>query len=196
MKRIKFLVILFLLNPFLLSAQEVTQTIKGKVVDKQSQFPIAGANVVILNSDPPKGAVTDDKGEFKLTVLIGRHNIRISLLGYHEQMLSNILVTSGKEVVLNIELEEKVIEMEEVVIEVTKDKSKPNNDMSVVSTRAFTIEETSRYAGSRNDPARMAMNFAGVTGTSDARNDIIIRGNSPLGVLWRLEGIDIPFQSP
>jgi hypothetical protein len=64
--------------------------------------------------------------------------------------------------------------------------------LATVSARSFNVEETGRYAGSRNDPARMAANFAGVSGANDARNDIIIRGNSPAGVLWRLEGIDIP----
>src|SRR6185295_630579 len=48
------------------------------------------------------------------------------------------------------------------------------------------------YAGSRGDPARMASNFAGVQGADDSRNDIIIRGNSPQAVLWRMEGINIP----
>ena len=38
----------------------------------------------------------------------------------------------------------------------------------------------------------MAANYAGVSGTNDSRNDIIIRGNSPIGILWRLNGIDIP----
>src|SRR5690606_12556767 len=120
-----------------------------------------------------------------------RHNLKISLLGYSDQFVNNVLLTAGKELFLNIELEEQIMEMEEVVIE-GKDKSKPNNEMSTVSTRTFSIEETKRYAGSLNDPARMAKNFAGVSGTNDSRNDIIIRGNSPLGVLWRLEGLDIP----
>ncbi|MBX9852421.1 MAG: carboxypeptidase-like regulatory domain-containing protein [Cytophagaceae bacterium] len=190
MKKILFLQLIFL--PFLLNAQ-ITQTVRGKVADKQSKFPIEGATVEVISLSPVKWANTDDKGEFNISdVPVGRHDLRITILGYNEQIIPNILLTAGKEIFLNIELEEQVMEMEEVVIETTKDKSKTNNEMSVVSNRTFSIEETSRYAGSRNDPARMAMNFAGVTGTSDARNDIIIRGNTPLGVLWRLEGIDIP----
>jgi len=46
--------------------------------------------------------------------------------------------------------------------------------------------------GSRVDPARMAANYAGVQGNDDSNNDLVIRGNSPLGVLWRLEGVNIP----
>ena len=66
------------------------------------------------------------------------------------------------------------------------------NEFAAVSARSFEVEETSRFSGSRNDPARMASNFAGVSGANDARNDIIIRGNSPTGLLWRLEDLDIP----
>ena len=64
--------------------------------------------------------------------------------------------------------------------------------MATVSSRVFSTEEANRYAGSRGDPARMAANFAVVSGANDSRNDIIVRGNSPLGILWRLNGLDIP----
>ena len=63
---------------------------------------------------------------------------------------------------------------------------------STIHQSLFTIEETQRYAGSMNDVSRMASNFAGIGGSNDARIDIVIRGNSPIGLLWRLEGIDIP----
>jgi hypothetical protein len=189
----RFAAIIFLfLAPFTGVAQ-TTQSIRGKVIDKQSKFPIPGVSVVIVTLNPQKGSVTDDKGEFKLTeVPIGRHDLKVTLFGYTEQLISNILLTSGKEVYLNIELQEQILELEEVKIETEKSKGETNNENSVVSSRTFSIEETSRYAGSRNDPARRAMNFAGVTGASDSRNDIIIRGNSPLGLLWRFEGMDIP----
>ena len=64
--------------------------------------------------------------------------------------------------------------------------------MTTVSARSFSVEESKRYAGSLNDVSRMAQNFAGVQGGNDSRNDIIVRGNSPTGILYRMEGIDIP----
>ena len=66
------------------------------------------------------------------------------------------------------------------------------NEVATVSAREFSVQETNRYAGSRGEPSRMASNFAGVQGADDSRNDIVIRGNTPSGVLWRLEGINIP----
>ncbi len=171
---------------------QITQNIRGVITDKDSKLSLPGANVVITSLDPVKGAVTDIDGRFKLEeVPIGRHNIIVSFVGYENKVLQNVELTSGKELILNIELQESIM-MKEVVVEAKDDKDKTINKMATVSARTFSIEETSRYAGSLNDVARMAQNFAGVQGADDSRNDIIIRGNSPIGVLYRLEDVDIP----
>jgi hypothetical protein len=169
------------------------QTIRGKVVDQVTQTGLPGASITVPGSEPLKGTVTDGNGNFVLLEIpTGRVNLRISFLGYESSYLSEIPISSEKEVILNIALQESLEQLSEVVI---TDKGNPQdaaNDWAVVSSRGFDMEETNRYAGSRNDPARMAQNFVGVSGANDSRNDIIIRGNSPTGVLWRLEGIDIP----
>ncbi|MBA2610694.1 MAG: TonB-dependent receptor [Bacteroidetes bacterium] len=190
MKKCFLLFFLFLFSTFY--SQTITQTIKGIVVDKQSQAPIPGAIVQLLNSEPLLGASTNEKGEFKIVnVPIGRWQIKFQLIGYKEKYIT-IILNAGKESVSNVELEESVIQGQEVVVTAEQDKTKTNNKMSTVSSRLFSAEEAARYAGSRNDPARMAANFAGVSGANDSRNDIIIRGNSPIGILWRLNGLDIP----
>jgi len=175
-----------------LFSQTLTQTIKGTVVDKQSQTGLPGVAVQVEGTKPVIGIITDGEGHFRLTqVPLGRWQVRFQYLGYREKSVT-IVLNAGKEAVLNIELEESVIQTEEVVITGEQDKTKTNNKMSTVSARVFSAEEAARYAGSRNDPARMAANFAGVSGSNDSRNDIIIRGNSPTGILWRLNGLDIP----
>jgi hypothetical protein len=185
------LIFIFLIACSSFYGQELTQTIKGSIVDKQSQGVLPGAIVQLMDSSK-KYCVADDKGFFKLEkVPIGRRNIKVTYTGYKQKMLT-VLLNSGKESVINIELEENVIQGQEIEVIVEQDKTKTNNKMSTVSSRVFSAEEAGRYAGSRNDPARMAANFAGVSGANDSRNDIIIRGNSPLGVLWRLNGLDIP----
>ena len=172
--------------------QTITQTIKGVVVDKQSQTPIPGAIIQVVNSNPLLGTSTNEQGEFKITnVPIGRLQIKIQVISYKEKYMT-INLNAGQESITNIEVEERVIQGQEVVVIAEQDKTKTNNKMSTVSSRLFSAEEAARYAGSRNDPARMAANFAGVSGANDSRNDIIIRGNSPIGILWRLNGLDIP----
>ncbi len=191
--RSQVLFIIFLLCVTVSQAQDV-KNIRGQVVDKDSKYPIIGSNVMIINSDPMIGAKTDENGYFTLVgVPLGRVSIRISYMGYKDAFANDILVIAGKEVQLNIELEEKVNEIKEITVTDNKvAKGGPKNEFATVSARAFDVEETSRFSGSRNDPARMASNFAGVSGANDARNDIIIRGNSPTGLLWRLDGLDIP----
>jgi hypothetical protein len=170
-----------------------SQTVRGSVVDQESKFPLLGVNVTIPMSDGSViGSATDMDGNFRIeNVPVGRQRIIFSYLGYQDFELPDIIVSSGKEVVLHIELEEKVNVLDEVIV-TAKKSGEPINEMATVSAREFSVQETNRYAGSRGEPARMASNFAGVQGADDSRNDIIIRGNSPTGVLWRMEGINIP----
>ncbi|MFI5172297.1 MAG: carboxypeptidase regulatory-like domain-containing protein [Chitinophagales bacterium] len=175
------------------NSQNLTQTIRGQVLDIQSKSTLPEATVILMDSDPVIGTSTDVDGYYTLeNVPIGRISIQASYTGYEPNIINNIELTSGKELILNFEMTEQVISMETIVVKAEDDKIETNNEMVAVSGRQFTIEESMRYAGARNDVSRMAQNFAGVRGANDAVNDIIIRGNSPVGVLWRLEGIDIP----
>ena len=152
-----------------------------------------GVSIVLLNSNPLKGAATDIDGKFKLIEIpIGRIGLQVTFVGYKPIVLNNLVLSSAKELVLNLELEESVNSLDEFRVIANDDKKKALNEMATVSSRVFTVEETSRYAGSLGDPSRMAANYAGVSAIGDDRNDIIIRGNSPLGLLWRLDGINIP----
>lgn len=172
---------------------EIRQTIRGKVVDQVTHAPLPGATVIIPGTSPLKGTTTDIRGTFRLEdIPVGRVSLEVSYMGYKTVSPDNILVTSGKETVLNIELVENVITADAVVITAEENKSEPLNKLATNSARSFTVEETNRYAGSLGDPSRMAANFAGVYAVDDSRNDIIIRGNSPLGLLWRMDGIRIP----
>ncbi len=167
--------------------------LRGTVTDKQSSFPLEGVTIVITDLATPLGAVTDKTGHFRIEGLTaGRHSVSVSFLGYEPLTFSNLLFNNGKDLELNIQLQEMVSEMGTVEIIAEENKGEQINKMSSVSTRSFSIEEAMRYSGTLQDPSRMAQNYAGVSGASDDRNDIIIRGNSPTGVLWRMEGIDIP----
>lgn len=197
--QISLLIIALLFFSSVLHAQTLTQTVRGTVIDKQVKSPLPGVVVQLLNADPPKGTSTDLNGNFKLTnIPVGRQSFRISFIGYQEIFLNDIDVSSGKEVVLNIELEEKVTENNAVII--TADKKKPLNEMSAVSARTVSVEETQRFAAAVNDPARAALAYAGVTTVGDGNNFISIRGNAPNGLLWRMEGVEVPnpnhFSSP
>ena len=174
-------------------SQELTQILRGQVIDAYTEQPLQYATIIIRGSDPPRGTATDADGYFMFSSIpLGRVDLEASLIGYRSEVKNNLLLISGRELVVDFRLEEQVITIEEVVVRPDPRKDQPSNEMASVSARSFSIDETERYAGSLGDPSRMATNFAGVSSVSDQRNDIVIRGNSPLGLLWYLEGVEIP----
>ncbi len=189
-----FLILPLLLCLFAATGFAQTQTIRGTVVDKISLAPIFGAEVSIPLTDSTRiAAATDEEGNFSLPdVPVGKQTVQVSYDGYKEQTLQNLTVNAGKELVLTIQLEEESTTLDEFVVKAKVEKGKPLNDMSTVSTRTFSVEETQKFAAAVNDPARMATSFAGVVVAGDGNNHISIRGNSPNGLLWRMEGVEIP----
>ncbi len=190
---IKNIILLFALSTIYFQAQaQLSQTVRGSVKDADSKTPLVGVQVVLLNSEPLKGAVSDVNGNFTLNdVPIGRISLRISYLGYENQLIPDIMVISAKETVLDILLTESITQMEEVVISANSNKGESLNEMSIISSRSISSNETNRYAGGFNDPARILSNFAGVNNSQDGSADIIVRGNSPKYIQWRLEGVQI-----
>ncbi|MFN8323533.1 MAG: carboxypeptidase-like regulatory domain-containing protein [Chitinophagales bacterium] len=193
MKKLHSLLLFIYILPAFVVSQNITQTIRGQVLDKESNASLDGVNVVVLkDSILLNGTVTDEKGYFRIEKIpVGRVDVAFSLVGYKKVFIPNLLLSSAKESVLTIEMESSVETMNEVVISGAR-KGETINEMAVLSARAFSVEETERYAGSRGDPARMASNFAGVSGTDDSRNDLVVRGNSPFGIMYRLENVIIP----
>jgi Carboxypeptidase regulatory-like domain len=192
-KLLLFFSAIFITAILMAQSATLTTTIRGTITDKQSQSPLPGATIVVVNSNPVLGATSDANGYFRLeNVPVGRQSVQVVYLGYAPATLNNLLLNSGKELELIVQMEESIAETGVVEITAEDKKTESVNKMSTVSTRSFSIEEAMRYSGTLQDVSRMAQNYAGVSNSSDDRNDIIIRGNSPTGVLWRLEGIDIP----
>jgi hypothetical protein len=159
------------------SLAQSAQTIRGRVVDDISKEPLIGVSIAI--KDANVGTVSDAEGNYRIdNIPFGRQTVVISYIGYEPQTLANIVVTAGKEVVLNVSLTEQVNTLDEVVItsSSSQDKTATNNELAISSARSFNVDDTKRYAGALGDPSRMAANFAGVIGGDDSRNDIVVRG--------------------
>ena len=170
-------------------AQNNKQNIRGSVIDKLSHSAIYGATIQLAGSQ--KITITDTNGNYTFAELNpGRYELKATYNGYKESILSNIVVNSGKETIMDITLEEDFKTLKDVVIK-SSNKASSINKMATVSARTFSMEEVNRYAGGRSDPARLAANFAGVSTPDDSRNDIVIRGNSPTGVLWKIDGMNV-----
>ena len=172
--------------------QNLTQTVRGTLLDADSRSPLVGAQVVIIGIDPRIGAITDAQGIFRLeNVPVGNISLQLAYVGYENQTIPDLVVNSGKELVLNLNMQESVTQLRELVITATEKKGEALNEMSLISSRSISLEETKRYAGGFNDPSRILSSFAGVANSQNGDNDIIVRGNSPKYIQWRLEGIEI-----
>ena len=182
-------ILIFSIIPLIANAQNNTQDIRGIVTDKFSQSLLVGVKIQITSLQ--KATTTDALGKYTLKdISPGRYELIVSFAGYKSITIPNIVVTSGKEVMIDISIEELINQIEELSI-TANNKYGTINKLANVSARTFSIEEVNRYAGGRSDPARLAANFAGVSTPDDSRNDLVIRGNSPIGVLWRIDGMSV-----
>ena len=180
---------LLFLMPTIMSAQ-ATQNIRGQVCDVASGEPMVGVTITVENGIT-MGAVSDIDGNFVVeNVPVGRHSVRATFIGYEPVLLKEQLLSSGKELVLNLRMRENITTLGEVVVKPRVNKQMPLNEMAQVGARMFSVEEATRYAGGMADPARTASMFAGVA-TGGATNGISIHGNSPQMLQWRVEGVEI-----
>ena len=191
MKKIIVTITLILLKLFIFG-QSQSQTIKGTIVDQDTQEPLIGATVTVDGFDDI-GTTTEIDGSFRLEdVPVGRRKVSATYVGYQSYSNDNILLNSAKEMELNISLLQSSSELGEVTVLANQNGKRANNEDLIVSAISFSVEDIKSNAASANDPGRMAMGFSGVQPSRDNRSDIVIRGNSGIGLLWRLEGIDIP----
>ncbi len=192
MKLKLFLSLALLFISFCTHSQVATQTVRGSVIDADSKSPLVGVQVVLIRADTIIGTVTDRDGNFRLpAVPIGRISLRISYVGYESQYIPDILVMSAKETLIDLSMTESISTMDEVVVTANSNKGESQNEMALISSRSISSNETNRFAGGFNDPARILSNFAGVNNSQDGSADIIVRGNSPKYIQWRLEGVQI-----
>ncbi|MCU0321610.1 MAG: TonB-dependent receptor [Chitinophagaceae bacterium] len=192
MKQLVFFITacIFYTNAF---TQNITQTIKGTITDKVSEKPLSGASITVSNGKN-SNTISKENGQFYLTnINTGRVTVMITMIGYKTAIIPEVLVTAGKEVIVDVAMEQEITSMNDVVVKSSRiKKGNASNEFAGASSRSFSMEEVTRFAGGRNDPSKLVSSFAGVISSNDSRNDIVVRGNSPAGVLWRLEGLPTP----
>ena len=84
-----WIIILLQLLVITISHGQSFQTIRGIIIEKNSGNPIPYATVVLLNSQPTIGTVTDSLGNFTLSkVPIGRHDLEVRCLALLKESLT------------------------------------------------------------------------------------------------------------
>ena len=169
-------------------AQTNSQTLRGKVIDKDSQEAILGATIVLLNTEIGTTSLAD--GTFRMDAVgVGRYQVQVSSLAYETLLLAEVLITSGQETVLEIAMTESTTDLE--TVEIVAQEGTINRKDVPLSIHSLSIEETLRFPANFNDPIRLAVSLPGVVNANDQANGIVVRGNSPANMAWRLEGLDI-----
>ncbi|MCS6905626.1 MAG: hypothetical protein RML72_01925 [Bacteroidia bacterium] len=164
--------------------------LKGRLVEESIKKPIAEATLLFEGEKEIYRALTDSQGEFNVMLPYGRYRCQIQKKGYYFTQNYDILVTSVQSRFLEFEAASIVYQLP--FISIWGDSCPKEIAQAEISQRKIDPEETARWAGTLYDPLRAASYWAGISFLSDDHNDIIIRGRSPLGLLWRIEGIDIP----
>ena len=164
-------------------AQTLTSTLRGNIRDFDTNQPLAGATVQLVNTE--KGTASSETGAFRFDQLpTGRYNLSVSYLGYETMAVPEILLESGKEKVVEVRLKQAGKQLDAAIVR----SSRP---VAYNSIQTITQEQTLRYAATYLDPARLAVSFPGVATANDQANGLVIRGNNPNGMQWRLEGVEI-----
>lgn len=180
MLRISFL---FLLTAGFCHAQTLTSTLRGNVRDIDTQKPLPGAAIQLVESE--KGTTANATGDFRFDQLTtGRYLLRVSYMGYETVEVPELLLESGKEKVVEVRLTQAGRQLDAAIVRSTR-------PIAFNSIQTITPEQTLRYAATYLDPARVATSFPGVATSNDQANGLVIRGNSPNGMQWRLEGVEI-----
>ena len=189
MKRItNFLVTVTLIFCGAVSMQ--AETLRGTVKDAITGEPLIGATVKIVELENA-AAIADIDGKYQINLSKGgRYTIEANYVGYEPSVTKEILISGAKEVVLDITLRENSTELKEVVVRPRVNKEATVNPTVLTGGVMLSMEEASRFAGGYNDPARLVMSFAGVSGEADG-SGLSIHGNAPERMQYRIEGVEV-----
>lgn len=184
---------LILLTSLLFSVRllfgQATSVIEGELLDRDTKQEIIGAKIEVLNTT--LGTVSDANGKFRLSGLpVGTYRLKITAPEYKTIIRSDVRVGSSQSTKLSIELKLDAYQQSEQVITGVKAFEK-TEDMRV-SSNTLTQEEIRRAPGAVEDVSRMVQILPGVAFGSDARNDIIARGGSPIENFIMIDGIEVP----
>jgi hypothetical protein len=180
-----FALLLLLSGAFPSYSQPLTSSISGIVRDNVSRKGVEGALVYLAGKGDTLSVITDVQGRFILSdVAAGRYITSVHSLGYETDAQETLVIT-GKVTIIEFSLHEKVTELEELTVQ-----SRPTN-ITEQGSISLPIEKVMRMPANFFDPVRMLSSYPGVVATNDQANNIVVKGNSPTGLLWRLNGMDI-----
>ncbi len=182
------LLLIIALSTSLLIAQNGFGLIKGQVREINTKLPLISANILVLGTD--FGDATDINGNFSIkNIPSGTYQIRASIIGYRNQVKTDIIVQPGKITQVDFELTPEIIEIENVIV---KEDYFGKDILQPTSINNFSYEEIRRSPGGFEDVVRALSVLPGVAQADAGRNDLIVRGGAPSENLYIVDGLEIP----
>ena len=189
--RLVLIVLTILLSHGMVLAQHV-ETLRGVVVDHQTKAPLPGATVTIRGTSRFYTTSSDFNGWFEIeNVPVGLHDIVVELKDYKNQLLRNVSVVTGKEAFRLIELDQKIKDNKKDIDIRPYKPGIARNAAATVSALSFNRENVEASDNVAEDPAEMAAELPAFRQVMAGRNDLSIRGNSPTGLVWQIDGIPV-----
>lgn len=182
-KRISY-TIFFLIFCGAAFSQQVMTRVTGVVTDRTTGSTLEGVNIRLEGVAQLTPVQTGSNGKFSVEVPVGRYKLTATSTGYNA-LSQEILAIAGKEFNVNISMNPSLEQLKEIEV-----VSSPISE-DVAGQRSLTIEKTLRIPANYLDPVRAITAYPGVVTANDQGNSIIVRGNSPNGLVWKLNGVDI-----
>jgi hypothetical protein len=137
--------------------------VSGKVTDGETKQPVAGASIRIGN----RGAVTDDNGQFTLTLSPGTYTATISYVGYAWKEIPNITVQDDSTITLSIALQKDSRQLGEVTVQadrmITTTDKKLVNEIRMATGVVSGISSEQITISVDRSASEVARRVAGVT---------------------------------
>jgi uncharacterized protein YbjT (DUF2867 family)/ligand-binding SRPBCC domain-containing protein len=162
-------------------------TLRGRVMDSAGN---RATNVAVCVPATSQCAVTDADGGFVVTMRPGTYSLEIVAPGQPLVVSDEVQVRAGLDSILEIAL--PALDGLQQTVTVTAPQFVQPEE---VKTSSFLIApvDIAGSAGALQDVSRYVQALPGVAiGTDDFRNDLIVRGGSPLENLYIVDNVEIP----
>lgn len=183
---ITFPIFLFQINAY----GQVKGSISGKIKDKSNNEELIGANVLVIGTNT--GASTDIDGFYSINNLNpGKYNLRFSFISYQNLVVEDVIVESGKEIKINVDLQPTSTELNEVVVTADALKSTEGAILNIQRNSLNIVDGISAELISKNnssDGTDILKRMTGVTiadgkyafvrGVGDRYNNTMLNGSN------------------
>ena len=172
-RRLLPFLMLFLILPFLASAQEKAEnaTISGYIKDGQNGETLIGASIYI--KELQTGASSNEYGFYSISIPIGSYHLEYSYLGF--ETIKRDIDLKGN-TTITIEMGEDVAELIEIVVtSEAADRNVSNNEMSTNKLSMRTISKLPALLG-EVDVIRSIQLLPGVSTVGEGASGFNVRG--------------------